>query len=133
MHQKRVSDLITDGYEPPCGCWDLNSGPSEEQSLLLTTGVISPAPAWGFLTVVWEEPRKTEQACCGGCRGIWLASLGALLHHKQTPGGSSEAAKSQALLVHMEPWHLGLVKREDFSRFRERQPLKARLQDVIVR
>jgi hypothetical protein len=26
-----------DGCEPPCGCWDLNSGPSEEQSVLLTT------------------------------------------------------------------------------------------------
>jgi hypothetical protein len=36
MHQKRASDLITDGCEPPCGCWDLNSGPSEEQSVLLT-------------------------------------------------------------------------------------------------
>jgi len=36
-HQKRASDLITDGYEPPCGCWDLNSGPLEEQSVLLTT------------------------------------------------------------------------------------------------
>jgi hypothetical protein len=34
--QKRVSDLITDGCEPPCGCWDLNSGPPEEQSVLLT-------------------------------------------------------------------------------------------------
>jgi hypothetical protein len=30
--QKKASDLITDGSEPPCGCWDLNSGPSEEQS-----------------------------------------------------------------------------------------------------
>jgi hypothetical protein len=30
-------DLIKDGYEPPCGWWDLNSGPSEEQSVLLTT------------------------------------------------------------------------------------------------
>ena len=37
MHQKRASDLIMDGCEPPCGCWDLNSGPSEEQSVLLTT------------------------------------------------------------------------------------------------
>jgi hypothetical protein len=26
-----------DGCEPPCGCWDLSSGPSEEQSALLTT------------------------------------------------------------------------------------------------
>jgi hypothetical protein len=25
-----------DGCEPPCGCWDLNSGPSEEQSGALT-------------------------------------------------------------------------------------------------
>jgi hypothetical protein len=36
MHQKRASDLMTDGCEPPCGCWDLNSGPSEERSVLLT-------------------------------------------------------------------------------------------------
>jgi hypothetical protein len=35
--QKRVPDLITDGCEPPCGCWALNSGPSEEQSVLLAT------------------------------------------------------------------------------------------------
>jgi hypothetical protein len=35
-HQKRVLGPITDGCEPPCGCWDLNSGPPEEQSLLLT-------------------------------------------------------------------------------------------------
>jgi hypothetical protein len=32
-----VSGLITGGCEPPCGCWDLNSGPSEEQSVLLPT------------------------------------------------------------------------------------------------
>jgi hypothetical protein len=28
--------LITDGCEPPCGCWDLNSWPPEKQSVLLT-------------------------------------------------------------------------------------------------
>lgn len=32
-----ASDLITYGCEPPCGCWDLNSGLLEEQSVLLTT------------------------------------------------------------------------------------------------
>jgi hypothetical protein len=37
MHQKRAPDPITGGCELPCGCWDLNSGPSEEQSMLLTT------------------------------------------------------------------------------------------------
>ena len=34
-HQRRASHLIMDDCEPPCGCWDLNSGPSEEQSVLL--------------------------------------------------------------------------------------------------
>jgi hypothetical protein len=33
--QKQVSDLITGGCEPPCGCWDLNSVPLEEQLVLL--------------------------------------------------------------------------------------------------
>ena len=32
--QKRASDPITDGCEPPCGCWELNSGPLEEQLVL---------------------------------------------------------------------------------------------------
>jgi hypothetical protein len=34
-HQKRASDLITGSCEPPRGCWDLNSEPLEEQSVLL--------------------------------------------------------------------------------------------------
>jgi hypothetical protein len=33
---QRESDFVTDGCEPPRGCWDLNSGPSEEQSGALT-------------------------------------------------------------------------------------------------
>jgi hypothetical protein len=35
--QKRASDLIIDGYEPSCGCCILNSGPLEEQTVLLTS------------------------------------------------------------------------------------------------
>jgi hypothetical protein len=35
-HQKRVSYPIPDGCEPLCGCWELNSRPVEEQSVLLT-------------------------------------------------------------------------------------------------
>jgi hypothetical protein len=37
QHQKRASDPITDGCEPPGGFWELNSGPLEEQLVLLTT------------------------------------------------------------------------------------------------
>jgi hypothetical protein len=33
---KRALGTITSGCEPPCGCWKLNSGPLEEQSVLLT-------------------------------------------------------------------------------------------------
>ena len=36
-HQKRASDPITDGCEPPCGCWEMNSGLLEEQSVLLNS------------------------------------------------------------------------------------------------
>ena len=35
--QKRAPDLIIDDCEPPYGCWELNSGPREEQSVLLTS------------------------------------------------------------------------------------------------
>jgi len=34
--EEGASDPITDGCEPPCGYWELNSGPLEEQSVLLT-------------------------------------------------------------------------------------------------
>jgi hypothetical protein len=33
-HDKRMSDPITDGCEPPCRCWELNSEPLKEQSVL---------------------------------------------------------------------------------------------------
>ena len=35
--QKKAPDLITDGCEPLCGCWGLNSGPLKEQPVLLTS------------------------------------------------------------------------------------------------
>ena len=38
-HQKRASDPITEGGEPPFGCWELNSGPLEEQSVLFLTSL----------------------------------------------------------------------------------------------
>jgi hypothetical protein len=38
----RVSDIgVTDTCELPCGCWELDLGPLEEQSVLLTT---EPSP-----------------------------------------------------------------------------------------
>jgi hypothetical protein len=56
MHQKRASDLIMGGCEPPCGCWDLNSGPLKEQSELLPAEP-SPQPQYYLLILtafVWD-------------------------------------------------------------------------------
>jgi hypothetical protein len=36
-HQKKASDPITGGFESQCDCWELNSGPLEEQPVLLTS------------------------------------------------------------------------------------------------
>ena len=35
--QKRAPDPITYGCKSPCGCWEWNSGPLEEQPVLLTS------------------------------------------------------------------------------------------------
>ena len=43
--------LLTNGCEPPCGCWELNSGPLGEQSVLLTTEPpLQPQLRFFFLT-----------------------------------------------------------------------------------
>ena len=49
------------GCEPPCGCWELNSGPSEEQSVLLPAELSGQLPislfillvGWGFVVVAF--------------------------------------------------------------------------------
>ena len=33
---------VIDGCEPPCGCWESNLGPLEEQQMLLTAEPSSP-------------------------------------------------------------------------------------------
>ncbi|XP_055448741.1 MAP/microtubule affinity-regulating kinase 3 isoform X2 [Psammomys obesus] len=37
VNQKRAPDVTADGCEPPCGFWELNSGPLEEQPVFLPT------------------------------------------------------------------------------------------------
>ena len=34
--QNGALEFIIDGYKPPCGYWELNLGPLEEQPVLLT-------------------------------------------------------------------------------------------------
>lgn len=40
---------LTDGCEPPHGCWELNSGPLQEQQVLLTAG---PSLQLPFLSLI---------------------------------------------------------------------------------
>jgi hypothetical protein len=47
--QNRVPDPITDGCEPPYGCWELNSEPLEEQSVLLTAEPSLQSPTCYFV------------------------------------------------------------------------------------
>ena len=69
-HQKRGSDPITDSCEPPCGCWELNSGPLEEQSLLfnplshLSSTGLQFLILW-FGLIFWDR----VSLCSPGCPG----------------------------------------------------------------
>jgi hypothetical protein len=74
MHQKRALDLIMDGCEPPCGCWDLNSGPLEEQSVLLTTEPSLHAPLFPLKhsTYIWRQDRISQSECPWGQWGLYL-------------------------------------------------------------
>ena len=51
--QKRAPDLITDGCEPPCGCWELNSGPLEEQAMFLTSEPSLQSLVYNFLSSLY--------------------------------------------------------------------------------
>jgi hypothetical protein len=60
-----VSDHIAHGCEPPCGCWELNSGPLEEQSVLLIAEAISPAQRFIYLyeytVAIFRRTRRGHQ------------------------------------------------------------------------
>lgn len=48
----------TDGWEPPCECWEPNPGPLGEQLVLLTTGPSSPAP----FSKIFNDPLKVMES-----------------------------------------------------------------------
>jgi hypothetical protein len=60
--QKRASDPIIDDCEPPCGCWELNSGPLEEQPVLLTT---EPSRQPAMMVLKGREGRGTTPCTPG--------------------------------------------------------------------
>jgi hypothetical protein len=88
-HQKRASDLITDGCEPLCGCWELNSGPLEEQTVLLTT-----------------EPSLQPQVHTSNPR-IWAVEA------KKIKGIPSLHNELEASLGSRRPWHKGKLNKHE--------------------
>ena len=50
-HQKREPNSIAEHCEPPCGCWELNSGHLEEQSVLLTPEPSLQSPILVFINM----------------------------------------------------------------------------------
>ena len=55
--QKRAPDRIIEGCKPPCGTWELNSGPLEEQSVLLTAEPSLQPPLQTSYRVISNEKK----------------------------------------------------------------------------
>ena len=72
-HQVRSSDLITDGNEPPCGCWDLNSGPLGRSVSALNHGAISPASINDFMS---KSNKRQAWLCTPAISGALEAQVG---------------------------------------------------------
>ena len=52
---------VTDSCELPCGCWELNPGPLEEQSVLLTAEPsFQPQASSSLMTHISSETRSLE-------------------------------------------------------------------------
>ena len=77
-YQKRASDLLRD---PPCGSWDLNSGPLEEQPVLFNAESSLPAPC--SCSVIGED----VDALFGVNQGLYNFGEG----HKSTQEGKALA------------------------------------------
>jgi hypothetical protein len=66
---QKTADLIIHGCEPPCGCWELNSG---------LLAIISPAQLREFLMQSWkyrQEASKGRQALLRGIPTLWARSV----------------------------------------------------------
>jgi hypothetical protein len=61
--QKTTSDFITDGCEPPCGCWELNSGLLEEQPVLLSAEPSSASEVFLYNVAFPPDPPLNPLAC----------------------------------------------------------------------
>ena len=64
---------VTDNCKLPCGCWELNSGPLEEQPMLLTVESSFQPLALHFLAIMHSTMISTEMWL-----SLWHADLDSL-------------------------------------------------------
>ena len=83
--QKKTPDLIVDGYELPCGCWELNSGPLEEQPVLLTTEPSLQSQDVIFSQYYLRGWSQTNQAAKNNPVPQILLSLQPKCHYRHAP------------------------------------------------
>ena len=89
------SDLgVTDSCELPCGCWELNPGPLEKQSMLRSTEP-SLQPSLVFSSTE-ERPKKYNMECNNG----WKQHLQEWALHR---GGAELGCQERSLKVYARP------------------------------
>ncbi|CAO2596736.1 hypothetical protein LEMLEM_LOCUS8734 [Lemmus lemmus] len=107
--QKRALDLITDGCEPPCGCQELNSGPLEEQAMLLTFEPFLQPPKLTFTCgFLWENNQADHTDICSSHSGR-LTSSPSLPVKPGIPHAASVPSAHQTYSVAQEPFLRGLL------------------------
>ena len=76
--KKRASDPITDGCEPSCSCWELNSGPLEKQPGLCHLSSLV------MLLLKTNGERTVYSVCVHACTcvRVWLAISAKLVGHE---------------------------------------------------
>ena len=124
--QKRAPDLIIDGCEPPCGCWELNSGPLEEQSVLLTAEP-SLQPLRKFFNSMLGVCLKSSQLS----RALWCMSVTLTVGSLWSEGGaggletslhgetlSIKMEKSQAVVMDAFNPSIGRQRQVDLCEFK---------------
>ena len=64
--QKRASGHVIDGCEPPFECWELNSGPLEEQLVLLTAEPSLQPSSFPYISEIEREQSANKGLCFNG-------------------------------------------------------------------
>ena len=124
---KRTLDPITDGCGPPCGCRELNSGPLEEQSVLVTAEpslqpkneflkiTLNHKEAQAFNPSTWEAETKAGRSEFKASLIYIVSSKSARAPRRTLPQNTSnqlKVIKVEVSLIRILP-----LRKQFFSKF----------------